>query len=233
MSGCQRCNSGCQSQNTCSWCNDCEACNVNCDGVVGCNACLSFCESAQSVGGFSFNQSLQGGDLFLTKTNWNRLITYINNAYKKGNVSLTDNAQSGKGVIGTGAGGDSGLPESDSNDFMTASMFNKVSEALGGLGSTGPTRRVKANIDIVYGSYFQDLEDYANILLYKDTQCYNCNASCNIKCNTCLVCNVENCGKCDGSCQAHSPSSCCSSSCQKSCQNKTPSGGGSSSGGGS
>ena len=222
MSGCQSCNNGCESQNTCSWCNSCESCVDNCNGV-GCNDRQNFCRTGKDVGDFSFNQSLQGGDLFLTKTNWNRLITYINNAYKKGSSSLTNNAQSGNGVTGTGTGGDSGLPESDSNDFMTASMFNKVSKALGGLGSAGPARRVQANIDIVYGSYFQDLEDYANKLQYKETQCYNCNAACNVKCNTCLVCNVQNCGKCDGSCQNHSPSNCCSSSCQKSCQNKTPS----------
>jgi hypothetical protein len=55
---------------------------------------------------------------------------------------LTNNAQSGVGVQSPGKGGDSGLPESDTNTFMTATMFNKVSSALGGLGSTGPSRRV-------------------------------------------------------------------------------------------
>ena len=217
MSGCQSCNSGCQSQNTCSKCNSCESCNVNCNGS-GCNTIQNFCSTNQSAGGFSFNQPLKKDDLFLTKVNWNRLITYINNAYKKGSTSLSNRAQSGNGVTSTGIGGNSGLPESDPNDFMTEDMFNKVSQALGGLGSSGPTRRVKANVDIVYGSYFQDLENYANNLQYKKSQCNNCNAGCNVKCNTCLVCNVENCGACDGSCQSHTSRNCCSSSCQHSCQ---------------
>lgn len=231
MSGCQSCNSGCQSQNTCSKCNSCESCNVNCNGS-GCNTIQTFCVSNQKVGSFSFNQPIGTDELFLKKTNWNRLITHINNAYAKGSASLSNNAQSGTGVRNPGNGGNSGLPDSDENDFMTADMFNKVSIALGNLGSAGPSRRVVADVDIVYGSYFKDLENYANNLQYKSSQCNNCNAGCNVKCNTCLVCNVENCGACNGTCQAHSSTSCCSSSCQhscqsscqKSCQNQTSSG---------
>ena len=217
MSGCQSCNS-CNYGNTCSKCNSCESCNVNCNGA-SCNTIQAFCStSGQSAGGFSFNQPIGKDELFLTKTNWNRLITYIREAYNKGSNSLTNNAQSGNGVSSPGKGGDSGLPVSDTNIFMTADMFNKVSSALGGLGSSGPSRRVQTDVDIVYGSYFKDLETYANNLNYKKTQCNNCNAGCNVKCNTCLVCNVENCGACNGTCQTHSSNNCCSSTCQHSCQ---------------
>jgi hypothetical protein len=64
------------------------------------------------------------------------LLEYINNAYSRGSSSLSNNAQSGSGVEGSGKGGTSGLPDEDSNVFMTASMFNDVAEALGRLGST-------------------------------------------------------------------------------------------------
>ena len=142
MSGCQSCNS-CNYGNTCSTCNSCMACDKNCNAASGCNTIQTFCKtSGQSVGGFSFNQSVTKDALFLTKANWNRLISYIRAAYDKGSNSLINNAQSGIGVQSPGKGGDSGLPESDTNTYMTASMFNKVSAALGGLGSTGPTRRV-------------------------------------------------------------------------------------------
>lgn len=218
MSGCQSCNS-CNYGNTCSTCNSCMACDKNCNAASGCNTIQTFCKtSGQSAGGFSFNQSVTKDALFLTKANWNRLISYIRAAYDKGSNSLINNAQSGIGVQSPGKGGDSGLPESDTNTYMTASMFNKVSAALGGLGSTGPTRRVQADVDIVYGSYFKDLETFANNLTYKTTQCDNCNAGCNVKCNTCLTCNVENCGACNGTCQTHSSNTCCSTTCQHSCQ---------------
>ena len=165
MSGCQSCNSGCQSQNTCSKCNSCESCNVNCNGS-GCNTIQTFCSSNQKVGSFSFNQPIGTDELFLKKANWNRLISHINNAYAKGNASLSNNAQSGSGVRNPGNGGNSGLPSSDENEFMTADMFNKVAAALGGLGSSGPSRRVVKDVDIVYGSYFKGRKYFVKYILY-------------------------------------------------------------------
>lgn len=222
MSGCQSCNS-CHSGNTCSYCNSCMSCNSSCNASSGCNTIQSFCSKSQSAGGFSFNQTIAKDELLVTRANWNRLITYIRNAYAKGSSSLVNNAKSGSGVSGSGKGGTPDLPESDTNTYMTADIFNKVSIALGGLGSTGPERRVTKDVDIIYGSYFKDLETYANNLKYKTTQCDNCNAGCNVKCNTCLTCNVENCGRCNGSCQSHSSNTCCSSTCQHSCQSETTS----------
>ena len=229
MSGCQRCTGSCQSSNTCNKCNKCEQCNTACDAGK-CITVQAFCStSGQSAGGFSFGQCVSSDELFLTKTNWNRLITHIRNAYDKGNATPSNKANEGSGVSSPGNGGGaaaSGLPASDSNNFMTADMFNKVSTALGNLGSSGPSRRVQADIDVVYGSYFTTLESYANTLQYKTTQCDDCNVSCNVNCNNCLKChNNGNCGGCHNSCQSHSPSSCCSycNTCQScnTCQTET------------
>lgn len=207
---CRSCNAGCESTNSCNRCNSCEKCNnPSCEET--CILIQSFCKTTgQSVGSFSFGQCVSSDETFLTKANWNKLITYINNAYAKGSKKN---------------GGFSGLPSSDSNEFMTADMFNKVSDALGNLGSSGPGYNKKVN-DIIYGSYFETLESYANSLKYTTLQCNKCNDSCDVTCKECQKCNVVNCGSCDGSCQAHSPSygsrcqSCdtCQSSCEKSAQ---------------
>lgn len=222
MSGCQSCDS-CQ-HNTCSFCNSCQACDTNCNGS-SCNSSQAFCSNGkQSAGGFSFGQCVSSNELFLSKANWNKLLSYINAAYAKGSASVSNKARSGSGVTSGSQGGSSGVPSSDSNTFMTASMFNAVSSALGKLGSAGPGYYVypvgstaKPEGDIVLGSYFEGLQKYANNLQLKTTQCDDCNAGCNTQCNTCLKCDKnDNCGKCDGACQSNSPSSCCSS-CNSSC----------------
>ena len=198
---CSDCNVACESTNTCNKCNSCELCN-NTTCEEKCILIQSFCGpegSGQSAGGFSFKQCVASNETFLTKANWNRLIKYINNAYKKCNKKN---------------GGSSGLPVSDSNDFMTAEMFNKVSSALGGLGSAGPNLKVypvgskeKPEGDIILGSYFTSLESYADALKYTTLQCDKCNDSCNVTCTGCQLCNSDgNCKSCNGKCEAHSPS---------------------------
>ena len=191
MSGCQNCNSGCEAD-ICTYCDSCQ----------GCQDCQSFCEvGGQRVGSFSFNQSLEKGEPFLTKENWNRLIKYVNDAYKKG---VKSNESDSVFFLNS---------ESDSNDFMTAEMFNKVSNALCHLGSSeGPEFRAIPDKSIVYGSYFKDLEDYANNLKYTTGQCDKCNISCNVTCLGCQACNAG--------CQDHSPQDCCSS-CNASCEDHT------------
>ena len=215
---CSDCNVACESTNSCNKCNSCQKCNsAACEET--CILIQSFCKtSGQKVGSFSFRQCVSSDELFLSKANWNKIFTFINNAYAKG-----------KKV----SGGSSGLPASDSNDFMTAEMFNKVSSALGGLGSSGPNLHVypvgskeKPEGDIVLGSYFTSLESYANALKYTTSQCDKCNDSCDVTCKECQLCNVTNCGGCNNGCQAHSPSygrsceSCnhCQTTCEKAVQ---------------
>lgn len=215
---CTSCNNGCESKNSCTTCNSCQLCN-NTTCEVTCILVQAFCSpegSGQSAGGFNFNQCVSSDQTFLTKANWNRLISYINNAYAKGSKQ---------------SGGDSGLPSSDNNEFMTAEMFNKVSNALGGLGSSGPGYNMEGGPsgDIILGSYFVNLESYADALKYKTNQCDKCNDSCDVTCKECQKCNIENCGACDNGCQDHSPSysypceTCvnCESDCQKSAQTTT------------
>ena len=193
MSGCQSCNS-CQAN-----CTRCQGCNT-CEGT--CDTCQSFCQvGSQYVGSFSFNQCVSAGEVFLKKTNWNRLITYINNAYSRG--SERD-------------GGDSGLPSSDSNDYMTASMFNKVVDALRGLGSSYTDINVSKG-DMILGSYFEDIEYYADYLKYKSNQCNTCNVSCDVSCNSCNA----RCQSCQG-CNGSSESISCCSYCNT-CQSDNPS----------
>lgn len=233
---CSKCNAGCESQNTCNKCNSCESCNTKCNATSGCNTLQSFCATTgQSAGGFSFNQCVSSGEYFLSKTNWERLIKYINDAYAKGKEN----------------GGDSKLPSNskDSNDYMTADMFNKVAAALGNLGSIGPNKPTSeggaglktmqggATGDYIWGTYFTTLEKYANNLQYKETQCNICNTDCNVTCDECQKCNEENCGSCNGSCESHTQTnatkcescntcqSCnnsCNTSCQRNCNNHTP-----------
>lgn len=137
---------------------------------MGCNSCESFCEQGhQLVGGFNFQQCISSGQLFLTKTNWNRLIKYINNAYAQGEKK---------------DGGNSGLPSTnkDPNEYMTAEMFNDVSYALRHLGSSYANLSVRQG-DVILGSYFTTLQNYANNLEYKNSQCDNCNVSCDSGCD--------------------------------------------------
>lgn len=216
---CSGCNVACESTNSCNKCNSCELCN-NPTCEEKCILVQAFCSpegSGQSVGGFSFNQCVSKNETFLTKANWNRLISYINNAYAAGDKKN---------------GGSSGLPDSDSNEFMTNLMFNKVSDALGGLGSSGPGYDVDGGPtgDIVLGSYFVSLESYANSLLYTILQCDKCNDACDVTCKECQKCNNNgNCEGCNTGCQDHSPSygsrcqSCnsCQSACEKSVQTST------------
>lgn len=242
---CSACNSsdGCESLNTCQTCNSCQSCNENCNAASGCNVIQTFCSSAQSVGTFSFGQCVKAGEAFLKLSNWNKIFTFINDAYDEGNSSPSNKARSGSGVTSDGTGGDSGLPASETYAYMTASRFNDVADAIGGLGGpsrssvkftnpdTNTTSTKVSSGDKIYGSYFESLETYASSLKYKSSQCDDCNAGCNVQCNTCLLCNAEdNCGSCDGSCQSHvkktgrtceSCNKCdnCQSTCEISCQN--------------
>ena len=185
-SGCQGCNKSCER---------CQGCNS------GCNTCQSFCEIGnQSVGGFSFNECVARGELLLHKTNWNRLLTYIRQAYTKGNLC------DARGEYNLGRVYNE-LPNSDPNDVITAEVFNAISTALTSL--TTSYNRLTVNIgDVIYGSYFETLQDYANRLQYKMLQCNVCNANCDANCN-------NSCNLCDAGSQI---GHCCSSSCQTGCE---------------
>lgn len=205
---CQTCNSGCQ---TCVTCQSCDTCNRGCQSCQSCDDCESICQiEGQDAGSFSFSSTIAPDKEFLTASEWNGLLTYIQKAYDTGTVV---------------SGGSSHLPSSVSpNIEITADMFNKVSDSLNNLGypnlesttdnnykSQGKRKKVVKDVDWVYASYFEDLATYANNLKYKNTQCNNnCNVDCQSCDDGCQTCNT--CQSCEGSCQSHSPSACYQSS---------------------
>lgn len=199
----QRCKScvSCQSIDSCT-CNSCESCNTKCNATTGCNTKQAFCVKNQSVGNFSFELSCSSfsGEIIDINNSWNGLLSYINNAYARGKKSN---------------GGSSGLPSVDSNEFITADMFNKISDALAGLGSKTNNRQVLPDT-YIYGSYFKELEDYADSLKYKEIQCDMCNAGCNVTCNGCQKCDSGNC-TCNSGCQSNNPTYICSCTSKHSC----------------
>lgn len=103
---------------------------------------------------------------------------------------------------------------------MTAEMFNKVARSLEGLENGAVSfynpdtkqnqQSMTPDVDICYGSYFSTLESYANNFKLHSSQCDNCNANCNVKCNKCQKCNQTNCTDCNNcdncdSCQSDTP----------------------------
>lgn len=125
---------------------------------------------------------------FFSLDTWNKIITYINNAYSDGNKESLVSEE---------------YIDKDTNKFMTAKKFNEVSDALFSLEKKEEKRNdskynqrtvyaigsdQKPEGDIIYGSYFVELKDQANKLKYRKTQCYECNTACN-NCNKCEGCN--------------------------------------------
>lgn len=181
------CQSSCQS---CQGCNKCQKCNTGCN--IDCNTSQSFCNiGKQEVGSFSFDACLAADEtIAITKTKWNALYKYIYNAYHKGSESN----MSGSCKIGS----------SSSDTYLTASGYNEVAKALSGLGSSGVSRRVSVG-DLIYGSYYQELEDAADGLLYDESQCNTCDSKCQ-GCNVCQSCNDGcnvTCDSAQGTCCDH------------------------------
>ena len=58
--------SGCEGCNYCNSCNSCQGAENNCSDEA-CNTCNSICQSTgQQVGGFSFNECVSSGQIFIT-----------------------------------------------------------------------------------------------------------------------------------------------------------------------
>lgn len=198
---CQNCNSSCNWH--CNSCDSCNICNSSCEGSCENNKQLV---SNTSIGTFCFRKNsngnrLKGGtevsnpsdaDLFLTANEWNKLISKIESAYRLSS-DLPD----------TGAdkyqGKDIKAGVQYNNEFMTAFMFDGAITRMkyATNGSTSPGNSGKQKEDVIYASYFRDLEDYFNnsFKIYYCNSCNNCN-SCNSSCQGCNSCN--NCQSCQG-----------------------------------
>lgn len=229
---CVSCNNSCQS------CNTCQSCNATCNAESGCNSQQTFCPSKQVYStlidsAFSFSQCAIKNEIIckldeeahFNRSVWNEIVTYINSAFDEGTSPLTDNSDGGTGGIQDGSkGGDSGVTADTTNLFITAAQFVKIAGALDSLGGHAENdavdtlttlKSVKKN-DVIYGHYFESLEEYANSLKLKDTQCDDCNAGCNVTCNLCQKCNSG----CQDSCDigSHTDTTCCG--CDSSCESE-------------
>ena len=209
MSACMSC-VACQKCNTCQLA--CESCQNSCDTRQ--NYCSNNHQLVSSFGNFSFDQELSSNKLFLSADNWNKIITYIYNAYKKGIYlpqATNGNWQYADTIINSW--------KVKRNDIMTAELFNNVALAMQRLGSTpainldnnGKSKVYGVNSvenpagDIIYGTYFEKLEEYARLYFNFDfNQCSLCNVACDNGCNTC-----EGCNACEN-CNVGNASPCCS-----------------------
>lgn len=182
----------CSGCNTCQSCNSCQSCNAACNGV-GCNTLQSFCtvgcQAYNEYGDFKFSYDPVKENImapgYFDQSVWDEVITFINERRLKGSTSSSGEA----------------IAKSAKEDVapFKASEFNRVSSACG-----GPT--VKQN-DLILGSYFQELAAAVNGTSLAGGACDNCNASCNVTCNSCQKCNSSNSDSC-GSGQRYSY--CCS-----------------------
>ena len=182
----------CQTCEGCNSCDLCQVCDMSCNGVGGCLNCESFCQNGNQIVNSNFYWRDSDGNIVTTNTNdriftrdtWNSLANFINKAYKAG----TEQSASSRNVVGLETG-----------DYITAEQFTNLSKALFGLGgndSIYPQRTVygigsqeKPEGDVVYGSYFFELQNQAQNLRYKMNQCNSCNLGCN-NCDSCEGCNT-------------------------------------------
>lgn len=184
------CNSGCQT---------CELCNTGCQEP--CDSCQSFCETGgqNSSNGFSFSSCVSSGQIigpgYFDRDTWNEAISRINSVFSEGGQ------QSASG---------SKISKCTSDVFITAAEFNRVSNAA------DATISVNKN-DIIYGSYYEDLEMAVANLDYKWGQCDQCNIECDKTCNKCETCD----GGCDG-CDSECGNYCCDCCDHDCCDNDTP-----------
>ena len=158
---------------SCESCDTCMSCNGYCESSNGCLTSESYCSYSQLVsswkGSFSWkdenNQviSIQRDTPFFSRKTWDSIIDYINNSRTRG-IGQPSNFRNA--VIPA--------PNEFKKTFMTAEEFNDVSNALFasegnyiyGLEAGETARNVVQNEDIVYGSYFVELANLANRLMY-------------------------------------------------------------------
>lgn len=201
---CEACDS-CETCEGCDSCVTCQTCNESCNGPEeGCLTCEGFCQIDQTVsswaGEFEWKEPVSSNSLFFSRSTWNKIIEYINKARAAGDSE--NGATSGLSAL-----------EEDDNVYMTANKFNEVATALfnlGGNDSDYSQRTVyavgskeKPEGDIVYGSYFEELEDQVNHLQYKSDQCNSCNTACD-DCDSC-----EGCDDCQSGNTSYSSSKTC------------------------
>ena len=168
-------------------CNSCQTCNTGCQGCntcqYVCNTCQAFCETGgQQCNPFYFQECVSANEHIIKKSTWNDFIDHINFYRSRGRKQ---NASS--------------WTITDNNDYITAEKFNEVSRGLnhGVLAASGTELRKVSAGDVIYGSYFRELETLSGNLYFNPRQCDNCNISCDepcdmcdAQCNSCQLCNT-------------------------------------------
>ena len=196
---------------SCNSCNECQACNK----CQTCNICETYCQSSQKASSYiktfqkfysyefdkdnNYKASClnQGQTITIKASDWNNLISFIKQAYSLGTLGKTDKVPV--------------LSSVQKAQVISHTDYNQVAQAFE-LGSKALNITVKEN-DIIYGTYFSQLQDYAiNSFLLMPNQCNNKN-QCHpdTECNACQACN-SNCQACNN----NNKSNCCNcNTCQK------------------
>lgn len=197
----------CSSCNSCTGCNVCQKCNTGCQ--VTCNTSQALCKIkgqsySANAGTFSWKNCATKGQIigpgYFNQNEWDRIISHINEARSAGREVSTG------GTISKSV-------KADVSPF-SAKEFNRVARKVGNVTVTitengKPITKTNATAnDVIYGTYFSELETAANTMKISSRACDSCNTKCNGGCNECQKCN-GGCNSCNGSSQASYYPYCC------------------------
>lgn len=195
----------------CPKCNKCQGCNK----CQTCDNCETYCQSSQKASTYIktfqkfYNYELdennnykascldQGQTIVIKADDWNNLISFIDQAYDLGTLGKATTKPSLSSVQKTQA--------------ISHTDYNQIAKAFA-LGSDALNIEVKKD-DIIYGTYFSQLQNYAiNSFLLMPMQCNTKNQCSATDCNTCQHCNDSNCQACNN----NNKSNCCKcNTCQQ------------------
>lgn len=167
-------------------CNGCNSCNSTCNSVNG--LCNTNQKASYWLGTFYWGSrgDVSTDEEFFTKDEWNSLIDHIKKAYQLGSEHNASKAYSS----------DSALRASDTNQFLSAQMYNKAYGRMKMLVLDSDKRnedayqQVTADVTIVTAQVINNLRSLANnfnLNIYQCNNCNNCN-SCDNQCNNCNSC---------------------------------------------
>lgn len=189
------CNEGCQS---------CQLCDSGCQEP--CDSCESFCETGgqNSSNNFSFSACVSSGQIigvgYFDRGVWNEAIDMINSVFSEGSKQSASSSK---------------INRCNNDLFITANEFERVA------GTANYYNVGVGQNKVIYGLYYEELENAVANLNYKWGQCDQCNVDCDKTCDKCETCD----GGCDG-CDSECGNYCCDCCDNDCCDNdKTEEGG--------
>lgn len=184
------CNDSCSGCYTCEDCNSCELCDEDCE--TPCQSKQTFCKDCQTFGeygSFSFSYSPEEDNIigpgYFDQDVWDEIIKYINRLRTKGNSKLSG------GITGSAID----LSSTINVVPFKASEFNRITNYIIDEDGKKVTSASASAGELIYGSYFQDLEADVEKAELKSTACDSCNAGCQ-GCDGCELCNTSNSDDC-------------------------------------